>query len=95
MLISVFEIQMLVFQDDPMGSVGSLSDSKKAALANQTIPTLLDLLSLVKRHGKLLLVDVLTPPSHHPHYNRTLQHTLRVIRNSGIPERNVRSGLVI
>uniref|UniRef100_A0AAY5JXV4 GP-PDE domain-containing protein n=1 Tax=Esox lucius TaxID=8010 RepID=A0AAY5JXV4_ESOLU len=64
---------------DPFGTVSSLSPEQRAQAANQTVPSLADVLNLASQAGKTVLFDLRQPPPGHPHRDNYLNITLDLI----------------
>ncbi|KAL0973107.1 hypothetical protein UPYG_G00199050 [Umbra pygmaea] len=64
---------------DPFGTVSSLSPEQRALAANQTVPSLADVLDLANQTGRTVLFDLRQPPHGHPYRDTYLNLTLNLI----------------
>ncbi|XP_052324718.1 glycerophosphodiester phosphodiesterase domain-containing protein 5-like [Oncorhynchus keta] len=64
---------------DPFGTVSSLSPEQRALAANQTVPSLAEVLDVANRTGRTVLFDLRRPPPGHPYRDNYLNITLDLI----------------
>uniref|UniRef100_A0A8C7FGM7 Glycerophosphodiester phosphodiesterase domain containing 4 n=1 Tax=Oncorhynchus kisutch TaxID=8019 RepID=A0A8C7FGM7_ONCKI len=64
---------------DPFGTVSSLSPEQRALAANQTVPSLAEVLGVANRTGRTVLFDLRQPPPGHPYRDNYLNITLDLI----------------
>ena len=72
------------FQDDPFGTVSSISVEDKQLFRREQIPLFSEILQIAKNRSKFLMFDLFKPPPDHKHYNDTVTHMIDTIQESGI-----------
>uniref|UniRef100_A0A8C7YIB2 Glycerophosphodiester phosphodiesterase domain containing 5b n=1 Tax=Oryzias sinensis TaxID=183150 RepID=A0A8C7YIB2_9TELE len=76
-------------KDDPFWTVPSLSPSERIKIANQSVCSLEELLKLASITNSSLVFRLQRPPPDHPHHHSWINDTLKVVQQSGIPQRLV------
>ncbi|KAK3095074.1 hypothetical protein FSP39_009932 [Pinctada imbricata] len=76
-------------QQDPMGSVRSLSEQSKRLYRNQSVPTLLEVLSLANHTGSYVMFNIDSPDDWHPYYNKSHDLVKEVIELGGINPKQI------
>ncbi|CAL8362109.1 unnamed protein product [Merluccius merluccius] len=65
---------------DPFGLASSLSETERASIRNQSIPSLAQFLEVAAGSGRLVLFDLRRPPYGHPYNLSYVNTTLQVVR---------------
>ena len=74
---------------DPFGTVGDLSEEEKSSFSNISIPTFLELLTLVNKTNKILLLDLHGTADWNPYYDNTTDIYMEEIKKIGIPQKRI------
>ena len=84
---------LYLFQRDPFGTVHRLNESDKTAIRNQKIPTLKEVLDILKDADQSFMFDILFSGSeNHPYRETYRQKIVDVILESGIEHKRVSLG---
>ena len=85
----IYLLYFILFQIDPFGTVGDLSEEEKSSFSNISIPTFLELLTLVNKTNKILLLDLHGTADWNPYYNNTTDIYMEEVKKIGIPQKRV------
>ena len=85
----IYLLYFILFQIDPFGTVGDLSEEKKSSFSNISIPTFNELLTLVNETNMILMVDLHETSDWNPYYNKTIDIYMKEIKKIGIPQKRV------
>uniref|UniRef100_A0A4W4GAN3 GP-PDE domain-containing protein n=1 Tax=Electrophorus electricus TaxID=8005 RepID=A0A4W4GAN3_ELEEL len=76
-------------QDDPYWTVRRMSEQQRRLVGNQTVCSLEQLLQLVLRANRSILLTLHRPPQGHPHHLSWVNLTLATVLQSGIAQHQV------
>lgn len=83
------KLNFILFQIDPFGTVGDLSEEEKSSFSNISIPTFYELLTFVNKTNVILLLDLHGTSDWNPYYNKTIEIYMEEIKKIGIPQKRV------
>ena len=92
LFIIVILITVLFLQQDPFSTAGSMSDADLERYKHQKVPTLRDLLDIVKNASVVVMFDVREPVDSNPFKPNTTQRVTEVLNQSGIDLEKVCKG---
>ncbi|KAL5005356.1 hypothetical protein ScPMuIL_018812 [Solemya velum] len=72
-------------ETDPFGYVNDLTESEVRTYSNQSVPTLLELATLMNQTRGNLMLDFQRPPKNHTHYHSFFNIIIDVLKQSGMP----------
>jgi glycerophosphoryl diester phosphodiesterase len=75
--------------EDPYETIkqGKIEQSQLSLYQAQKIPTLVEVLSAIKRNGQILMYDLRLPDSSHPYYNDTFEIVFDNLKEANIEDR--------
>ena len=85
-------ITVLFLQQDPFSTAGGVSDADLERYKRQKVPTLRDLLDIVKNASVVVMFDVREPVDSNPFKPNTTQRVTEVLNESGIDLEKVCKG---